>query len=581
MKTLWKSLFILALGAFAFSSCEDVPEPYPTPGQGTDGTVSPTEPSGDGTLANPFNSIAANNYIETNLGTGESSTENFYIKGKVVSIKENFTTQFGNAAFYISEDGKNKNTFYVYRALYLGNVKYTSGDVLEVGDEVVVCGKLTNYNGTYETVQNGAYVYSINGKTAEGDEPSTPGEAKGEGTQANPYNVAAALNLITALDASSQTDKIYVKGKISSIQSVETAQYGNANYYITDEGTGNKLYIFQSYYLGNVKFTSADQIKVGDEVVIYGPFVNYMGNTPETAGKGASYIYSLNGKTEGGTTPEDPKDEATGDGTAENPFNYVAANNYASSLAAGEVSENAVYIKGKIARIKDPFSAQYGNASFYISDDGTDTNTFYVFRTLYLNNEKYTSGDQIQVGDDVVICGKVTNYMGNTPETQMNESYLYSWTQNGGGDQPGGGEVTENSITVTGASLGYTENTPINEVDITLSDGTILNFAQNGGKTPPSYYKTGTNFRMYPQNTLNIKASKTIASVIFNFDTYNGTIYNASGDVSATPGSVNIDNNVGTFSNVDANQVTITNTSAISGAASQMRITTITINYAE
>ncbi|MBO5181640.1 MAG: hypothetical protein J6B92_07110 [Paraprevotella sp.] len=579
MKTLWKSLFILALGAFAFSSCEDVPEPYPTPGQGTDGTVSPTEPSGDGTLANPFNSIAANNYIETNLGTGESSTENFYIKGKVVSIKENFTTQFGNAAFYISEDGKNKNTFYVYRALYLGNVKYTSGDVLEVGDEVVVCGKLTNYNGTYETVQNGAYVYSINGKTAEGDEPSTPGEAKGEGTQANPYNVAAALNLITALDASSQTDKIYVKGKISSIQSVETAQYGNANYYITDEGTGNKLYIFQSYYLGNVKFTSADQIKVGDEVVIYGPFVNYMGNTPETAGKGASYIYSLNGKTEGGTTPEDPKDEATGDGTAENPFNYVAANNYASSLAAGEVSD-VVYIKGKIASIRENFTAQYGNATFSISDDGSSANTFLVFRTLYLNNEKYTSGDQIQVGDDVVICGKVTNYLGNTPETQQNESYLYSWTQNGGGDQPGGGEVTENSITVTASSFGLANGTEFGSQ--TLADGTIISCESGGNSNAPKYYNAGQNIRMYPKNTMTItSSSKKIASVIFNFDTYQGTICNASGDVSATTGSVNIDGNVGTFSNVDANQVTITNTSTITGAASQMRITTITINYAE
>lgn len=312
MKTLWKSLFILALGAFAFSSCEDVPEPYPTPGQENGGTDTPTEPTGDGTLANPFNSIAANQYIENNLAEGETSTETIYIKGKVVSIKENFTTQYGNAAFYISEDGKNKNTFYVYRALYLGNVKYTSGDVLAAGDEVIVCGKVTNYNGTYETVQNGAYVYSINGKTADG-EPTTPGEPAGEGTQASPYNVAAALNIIKALDASAQTEPMYVKGKISSIKSVETAQYGNANYYISDDGTNsNELYIFQSFYLGNVKFTSADQIKVGDEVVIYGPFVNYMGNIPETAGKGASYIYSLNGKTADNGGAEDP---TPGEGT--------------------------------------------------------------------------------------------------------------------------------------------------------------------------------------------------------------------------------------------------------------------------
>ena len=47
------------------------------------------------------------------------------IKGKVVSIRENYTTQYGNASFTISDDGTNKGTFLVYRALYLGNKKYT------------------------------------------------------------------------------------------------------------------------------------------------------------------------------------------------------------------------------------------------------------------------------------------------------------------------------------------------------------------------------------------------------------------------------------------------------------------------
>lgn len=32
-----------------------------------------------------------------------------------------------------------------------------------------------------------------------------------------------------------------------------------------------------------------------------------------------------------------------------------------------------------------------------------------------------------------MVCGKVTNYYGNTPETQQNQSYLYSWTKGEGG----------------------------------------------------------------------------------------------------------------------------------------------------
>ena len=119
----------------------------------------------------------------------------------------------------------------------------------------------------------------------------------GSGTEADPYNVAAALQKIKALAANVNSEPIYVKGKIVSIKSVETQTYGNATYYISDDGTAkNQLYIYQGYYLGNKKFTAEDQIKVGDEVVIYGPFVNYNGNTPETVGKGQTYIYSLNGK---------------------------------------------------------------------------------------------------------------------------------------------------------------------------------------------------------------------------------------------------------------------------------------------
>lgn len=143
-------------------------------------------------------------------------------------------------------------------------------------------------------------------------------------------------------------------------------------------------------------------------------------------------------------TPDKPENPgvAEGDGTLEKPFNCVAANQYASSLAADQVSDKDIYIKGKVVSIKENFTTNFGYATFYISDDGTNANQFYVFRTLYLNNEKYVSGDLLQVGDDVVICGKVTNYYGNTPETVANQSYLYSLKSNGGGGSGDTGDLT-------------------------------------------------------------------------------------------------------------------------------------------
>ena len=109
-----------------------------------------------------------------------------------------------------------------------------------------------------------------------------------------------------------------------------------------------------------------------------------------------------------------------------------------------------------MSSIKEEYGTQYGNGTFYISDDGTSNNQFYVFRALYLNNEKYTEGkEQLHVGDEVVVYGSVTNYMGNTPETVQGDAYLYSLKCNytGGGDEPvvvrlerGGDEVAHRGV---------------------------------------------------------------------------------------------------------------------------------------
>ena len=124
-----------------------------------------------GTENNPFTSEEANAYGWT-LSSNEVSQKDYYIRGMVVYIKEQFNTQYGDATFYISSDGTEKDQFYIYRALYLNNTKYAGQDLLlRVGDDVVVCGKITNYLGKLpETAQEKAYVVSINGKTTGVDE---------------------------------------------------------------------------------------------------------------------------------------------------------------------------------------------------------------------------------------------------------------------------------------------------------------------------------------------------------------------------------------------------------------------------
>ena len=415
--------------------------------------------NGTGTLEDPYTVEGANAAVANLTWTSSTeyqTTDVVYVKGIISRIADNGTFAqsgtFGNANFYISDDGTvGEKDFYCYRVLYLGNKKYTSGTDIKVGDEVIICGKLMNYRGNTPETSSGSYVYSLNGETGGGGGGGQTGTPQGTGTQADPYNAAAAIAAVANLTWTSTseyqtTDPVYVKGKISKIADkgtfTEGGTYGNASFYISDDGAtgGSEFYCFHVLYLGNQKYTSGTDIKVGDEVIVYGKLMNYRGNTPETAS--GAYLYSLNGVTEagggggGGGT-------ANGTGTLADPYNAAGANAVASALASGEKTATDVYVKGKISQVKYPFDATHKTATFFISDDGaTSGDQFQCYSVKYLGNTDWAEGNtQVQVGDDVVICGKLTNYQG-TPETAAKEAYIYSLngvTEGGGG---GGGQQT-------------------------------------------------------------------------------------------------------------------------------------------
>lgn len=366
--------------------------------------------------------------------------------------------------------------------------------------------------------------------------------AEGNGTVDSPYNPLAVVQYIKSLEAGvNSSNYVYIKGIVSSTKEI-SAQFGNASFYISADGTTTftQFYVYRVKGLGNKNIASDDEVKVGDEVIICAKVVNYGGNTPETV-QGEGYIYALNGKTEGGTTPS--TGQATGDGSKENPFNSVAANQMASKLASGAKTDKQYYIKGKVVSVKEAFSAQFGNASFYISDDGKEDNKFYVFRTLYLNNEKWTEGKtNVAVGDEVVVCGSLINYMGNTPETVQGETYLVSLKSNGGGtetpDTPEVGEgltldttngivtmmnsgVAEgSSIEVSVADMNLTDDgeTGTEVTTITLSDGTKIEFDGGGETNKAKYFKKYQAIRVYKNNGFTVTGKSKIAKIVFTCD---------------------------------------------------------------
>ncbi len=350
MKKFFYSFFVLAMTAMTFSSCEDVPTPYNLPSI-NGGDSEEAEPTGTGTAADPFNVAAAVKYIDE----GGDAATNKYVKGKVVSVDAgSYDSNYGSLKYYISDDGTTKNQFRVYNG-YAGpnRTKFSGEDALKAGDEVVICGSLTIVNGTKEFT-TGNYVVSLNGQPIGGGDTPTTGEAKGTGTEADPFNSVAAQNYTAALAANQTTEQeFYIKGKIQKIDTQFAAQYGNASVHIADDANSQQFYIFRTYYFGGEKWKEGDGLlKEGDEIVVCAKLVNYMGNTPETSQGGK--LISVNGKTsiEGGS--EKPDTPSTGDTTTPN-GNFETwvdgkPNNWKTASTAGNAS---------VAQSTDAHSGKY------------------------------------------------------------------------------------------------------------------------------------------------------------------------------------------------------------------------------
>lgn len=158
-------------------------------------------------------------------------------------------------------------------------------------------------------------------------EPVPGTEPAGNGTLADPYNVAKALELTAAMSADDKLENVYVKGKIAAISEIDTGSFGNATYSLCDTEGGETIGVYRGYWLDGAKFTSADQLQTGADVVVYGTLVNFMGNTRQlTQG---SRIVSYNGETGGDQpVPGDAKElySMLGDNLTELPEGWTLDN---------------------------------------------------------------------------------------------------------------------------------------------------------------------------------------------------------------------------------------------------------------
>ena len=312
---------------------------------------------------------------------------------------------------------------------------------------------------------------------------------------------------------------------------------------------------------------------------------------------------------DGGETsgPEDPTPglDPSGNGTLDTPYNVAAALNAISALSADDKKEN-VYTVGIISSIKE-VSPSYGNATYYISDDGTTANQLMIYRGYYLDGAKFTAVDQIKVGDKVVVAGTVVNFYGNTPEyttgskiisINADDSGEGGETPGEGGDTPGEGEggdtpgegggddtpadgspvkaVDGTLISFTSAetasidpvvvdfnTFGWANGAEISDA-IELEDGTTITCSKGGNPdVGPKFYTATKGLRVYANNTIAIAASKPIAKIELTCD---GASYVGNDTLCVE---------------VSENTWTVNNKFATPTGGTQLRLQTLTIYYAE
>jgi RPA family protein len=520
-----------------------VPEPYNNPWNligGGDDTPVVVDPAGSGTAEDPYN-VAAIIEQTAGLADGEffNNSENVYVTGVVVETKE-VSAQYGNATYYIADNAKSADRFYVYRGKLLDGASVAAETDLEVGDSVTVCGKIKNYKGTLEFDQ-GNYLTYI--KKSDGSEQSGggsgSGSGEGKGTADSPYNVTAAIAaasgtgvyvkgfIVGSIDGKATTDAKFsaetatasnvliavsadetditkcmpvqlptgaVRTALNLVDNAgnykkEVTLYGNIEKYFSVTGLKTVTYaILDGTEIGTkpdggstggdeIKAVTVAEFNAAPESTnvwykLTGTIKNLKdgdlyGNFDLEDATGSVYVYGLlaekggekkkfqelvtkyglaNGSkitiignrgsyndkievtnayisTDGGGSGTGG-DSSTG--TLESPLTASQAYDIVAAMEGGKTSDADYYVKGKICSIKFTFSAQYGTATFNISDDGaTGGKEFIAYSCYYFGNQPWVEGNtQVQVGDEVVVCGKVVNYGGNTPEFASKKNYL-------------------------------------------------------------------------------------------------------------------------------------------------------------
>ena len=324
-----------------------------------------------------------------------------------------------------------------------------------------------------------------------------------DGTEASPYDAAKATKLASALGQDDKITGVYVKGIVKSIKEVST-QYGNATYYITDADGAANFYVYRGKNLGNTSFTSADQINVGDNVVIYGDLMNYMGNRPQL-GQG-NYLVSINGRGDNPGSGDNPGDNTP----VEEPTSLEKAT--IAEFLAAEEDDTWYELTGEIVSIEA--GNAYGN--FTIKDATGEVYIYGMTSKWVGSNDKSFASLGLKETDVVTLGTRRVSHNG-TPQGGGNAVPAYYISHVPGAGLP---DDPEGTVVLTfSADTQESVGTYTSDWSATIGDNSwrIVNFNNNNNEW--SYIKCGHKSQDHTATITTKNAlSGSIAKVVVQVD---------------------------------------------------------------
>ena len=351
-------------------------------------------------------------------------------------------------------------------------VSSTVGNITKVVFTCTANGTNKYGPGNFTAPSTGTYSYSGKTGTWTGDAASFTLTASGSQVRATKvevtYTKVEAGKTTTTLTFADGSDKTFKQGQTDGLEFTNAATLSPAvdgatiNYSSSDESIA---------VVDNNGAVLVDASKIGSTTIT----ASYAGNDSYTESS-AKYTITI--------TPN-----LTGDGTEQHPYTVADA---IALNAAGTLPSNSVYVKGVISKI-DKIDTSNGNATYYISDDGTTTNQLEIYRGNNIGNAKFTSEDQLLPEWTVTVKGVLTLY-GKTLEMGQG-NYITSIVK-----------PSVNVPTITGTTA-FLDNTT---VTITADEGCFIKYTKDGSDPVSSTTATTSDKNTV---TFDLTATTTVKAV--------------------------------------------------------------------